>query len=331
MAEHLSSEEEVHWVSIADEVLVDPNVHTDMRMRLEQDLARMRGGVGPGPASFPGSDAPVSHAMNSGVVTCRPDASLTLVASIMAGYGLHALVIEPDHETVPILLSDLDLVTAALEQPNALAGEIAREPAATVAADTTLGEAVSMMAAKLTPHLLVVEPGSGVAAGMLSSLDVTAVLSGYPPGLARMLRPGPARPSIGVSSLGEARTGDIAHPGIVACAAQSPLHAVARSMAEHRVHCIAVRGIEPVSQRLTWGTVTALDVIRAVCRGAWERPVAMIVQERPLAVTQEDSLERVAELMVERATTHMVVVDPAGTPAGMISTHDVARVLASAA
>jgi CBS domain-containing protein len=48
-----------------------------------------------------------------------------------------------------------------------------------------------------------------------------------------------------------------------------------------------------------------------------------------VTVAPGDSLTRAAQLMAENAVTHLVVVDPdSGRPQGILSTIDVARVLA---
>ena len=51
----------------------------------------------------------------------------------------------------------------------------------------------------------------------------------------------------------------------------------------------------------------------------------------PIAVEQSEPLDRVAALMVNHDTSHVVVVGPDGLPAGIVSTLDVAEILAGAA
>jgi CBS domain-containing protein len=119
------------------------------------------------------------------------------------------------------------------------------------------------------------------------------------------------------------------YPGIATCSADALLATVARCMAEHRVHCVAVAGIERPGQRLTWGLVSDMDVVLALHRGALSEPAANIATMEPIAVEEESSLDRAAAVMVEHDTSHVVVVGRSGLPSGMVSTLDVARILAA--
>jgi CBS domain-containing protein len=74
-----------------------------------------------------------------------------------------------------------------------------------------------------------------------------------------------------------------------------------------------------------------MDVVVALHRGALAEPVASIAATSPIAVDENESLERVAALMVEHDTSHVVVVGGSGLPTGMVSTLDVASILAAEA
>jgi CBS domain-containing protein len=201
---------------------------------------------------------------------------------------------------------------------------------ASLPADAPLDRAVAMMAERYVAHLLATDPVSGDPAGIISSFDVAAVVGGLDPKYARMLAPGPARPVVSARTLAQTRVGDVMHPGVTTCPADAPLATVALSMAAHRIHCVAVAGIERSGQHLKWGLIGDMDLVRAVHRGAFSEPAATIAATEPIAVREDDSLERVAALMVEHATSHVVVVARSGLPSGIVSTRDVAGVLAAA-
>ena len=57
------------------------------------------------------------------------------------------------------------------------------------------------MATRDETHLLVSDPNGEWPAGVLSSLDVMAVLSGRDPGITRIVRPVPARPLVSATDL----------------------------------------------------------------------------------------------------------------------------------
>lgn len=293
--------------------------------------ARQQGNGRPDSTASALAGVTMREAMHPGVVVCSPDDTVARIASIMATHGIHSVIPAWGDGSGPLILSDLELVRAALERPDARASEIAREPVATVPADAPLDQAVSAMAERYVAHLLVTGPGSDAPAGIVSSFDIAAVVGGVKPKYARMLRPGPARPSASASTLTDARVGDVMHPGVTTCTADAPLADIARSMAEHRVHCVAVAGIEHPGERLTWGLVGDMDVLLALHRGAFAVPAAKIAATEPIAVGEDESLERAAALMIEHDTSHVVVVGRTGLPAGMVSTHDIASVLGAEA
>jgi CBS domain-containing protein len=282
------------------------------------------------PTRSPLTGVTVLDAMSPGVVSCLPDDGVAKLASIMVAHGIHAVVLARGDRTGPLIVTDLELVRAALERADVHVAEIAREPLASLPADAPLDRAVAMMAERYVAHLLATDPVSGDPAGIISSFDVAAVVGGQDPKYARMLRPGPARPSVSARTLAQARVGDAMHPGVITCPADAPLATVALSMVEHRIHCVAVAGIERSGQHLKWGLIGDMDLVLAVHRGAFSEAAATIAATEPIAVREDDSLERVAALMVEHVTSHVVVVARSGLPSGIVSTRDVVGVLASA-
>jgi CBS domain-containing protein len=222
----------------------------------------------------------------------------------------------------------MDLVRAAIRDPGARAAELARDPAGTVPADASLERVVGIMSERFTPRLLVIDPPSGAVAGVVSAFDVVAVLGSRSPRVARMLRPAPARPAPSAGTLEQTQAEAVMHAGIATSPADAPLRRVAEAMAEHRTHCVAVAGSEPGTHRLTWGLITDMDLVLAAHRGGLAEPAATIAATAPLAVDGDAPLDQVAALMVANEIRHIVVTGRSGLPAGMISTLDVARVIA---
>jgi CBS domain-containing protein len=271
--------------------------------------------------------------MRPGVITCTPDAGPATVATIMVANGIHVVIVAPSAHGTPLIVTDRELVRAVLEgREDACASDLAGEPAAALTADAGLEDAVAMMAARYVTHILAIEPSSGTPAGIVSSLDVVAILAGWEPRLARMLRPAPARPSPSARTLSKATVSDVMHPGIATCTPDVELSAVAQIMAEHRVHCVAVAGIDaagPGGQHFTWGLVEDMDLVLALQRGAAGESAGTIVATAPAAIKQDEPLDRAAALMVERDRSHVVAVGSSGLPVGMVSTLDVARIVAA--
>jgi CBS domain-containing protein len=289
-------------------------------------------------ANGPGAGVALEHltvreAMRAQVVTCKPDDALTSVAMAMATEGIHAIVLEPKLDAVPLIVTDLDLVRAALSTTtDARAHDLTRDPIVTLSADASLDELTATMAEREVEHVLALDPDSGTPCGIVSSFDVVALLGGEKPSTARTLRPSPARPLSSARSLDTARVGDVMHPGVVTCAPDTPIWLVARCMAEHRVHCIAIAGVGesgPHGRHYSWGLVDAKDLVRASRRNALTEPATSIAATSPAAVAKDDSLAAAAALMVDDGTSHVVVIDESGLPCGMVSTLDVASVLAA--
>ncbi len=133
-------------------------------------------------------------------------------------------------------------------------------------------------------------------------------------------------------SLARATVADAMHAGIVSCPASATLPEVARVMATHRVHCIAVMGIahEGEAERLVWGLISDLDVMRAGIRVGPAEIAGALAVEPLVSVDPTTSLTSAGELMLTRGVSHLVVVDPeTQRPTGVLSTLDVIGVLAS--
>jgi CBS domain-containing protein len=129
----------------------------------------------------------VGDAMSRGIISCPPEAPLRVVARMMATYGVHAIfVFENGDDDTPRLwavVSDLDLVAATqLDLDTLTAGTTAVTPLVSVAADSSIGEAGSLMAQYGVAHLAVTEPDSRRPIGVISTLDIArAVAAGHGP------------------------------------------------------------------------------------------------------------------------------------------------------
>jgi len=109
---------------------------------------------------------------------------------------------------------------------------------------------------------------------------------------------------------------------LIECPADADVRSVARTMAEHTVHCVVVRNLESGD----WGIVSDLDLMAAMRPELADATAGQLAATDPLTVGPADTLQRAAQLMVEHQTSHAVVVDPVtGEPVGILSTLDVAR------
>ena len=133
---------------------------------------------------MPFNAATVGDAMSHGVISCAPETPLRVVARMMATFGVHAIFVfehaDEDDEAPQLwaVVSDLDLVAATQLDLDALtAGATAVTPLVSVAADSSLAEAGSLMSQYGIAHLAVTEPGTRRPIGVISTLDIARAIA----------------------------------------------------------------------------------------------------------------------------------------------------------
>ena len=124
----------------------------------------------------------VADVMHRGVVTCARQTSLVTVAHLMATERIHCVavvaVMPGADQKLCGVVSDRDVLAAAV------AGDLAEQTAAgcaateviAVAPGERLARAAELMGEHGLTHLVVVEPGTMIPIGVLSTLDLAAVV-----------------------------------------------------------------------------------------------------------------------------------------------------------
>jgi len=112
----------------------------------------------------------------------------------------------------------------------------------------------------------------------------------------------------------------------IACPPETPLIAVARMMATRHVHAVIV-GPAPGEDAAAWRVVSDRALAEAG-PAASDKTAGDIAQQPREAAEPDWPLDRAARVMAEHGVTHLVVVDPRGRPVGMLSTLDLAGVVA---
>jgi CBS domain-containing protein len=137
-----------------------------------------------------------------------------------------------------------------------------------------------------------------------------------------------ARPH--VASLDRPSVSDAMSAGLIRCAPETPLRAVARLMATYKIHAVYVFdfGHEDDESVQVWGLVSDLDVA-----AAWpvidERTAGGTAVSPALTISADEPLGRAAALMAQSGSAHLAVLDPlTRRPVGVLSTLDVARAIA---
>jgi CBS domain-containing protein len=143
----------------------------------------------------------VRDVMHPGIVSCAGDAGAAEVARMMADRDVHCIAVvgsAPDGSGVRRvwgIVSDLDVLSALTRGGgSATAAELASEPVITVRPTLSLDEAVEAMVRYGAHHVVVTDPQRHTPLGVLSTLDVAAVLGDRPrPATPRTRAPRAAR------------------------------------------------------------------------------------------------------------------------------------------
>lgn len=131
-------------------------------------------------------------------------------------------------------------------------------------------------------------------------------------------------------SFDKAKVSDAMRPGVFSCTPETHLAGLARTLVSHRIHCVIVGRFEGQDESDSpWGIVSDLDVVATAARDAHEEMAWSVARSAPVTITADDSLKHAAEIMAEEQLAHLVVVQPeSGQPVGVLSTLDIAGVLA---
>jgi CBS domain-containing protein len=123
-----------------------------------------------------------------------------------------------------------------------------------------------------------------------------------------------------------ARVADAMRHGILSCPLDTSLRDAARTMSLHHVHTIVVT--DPADGSL-WGVLSDSALLGALLESGGERLLSEVADRDLSTISSSESLAVAAELMRDRSIAHLVVRDAqSGRPTGMLSTLDVAGILA---
>lgn len=127
-----------------------------------------------------------------------------------------------------------------------------------------------------------------------------------------------------------ATVADVMRPGVMSCAPDAPLVTVAQTMATHHVHAVVVAGLtkdDSGGDHLIWGLVSDMDIVRAAESGLEGHTASDAARTELVSVDPLTPLAEAARLMELHRTSHLIVTAE-GHPVGVISSLDIAGVLA---
>jgi predicted transcriptional regulator len=122
----------------------------------------------------------VADSMHTGILMTDPDTPLRLVARLMSERRVHVVAVAEDGQMRrPLrMISTLDIAgaVASCTSGELTAGQVAQTELRAVRAGDSVETAARLMAEHRVEHLVVIDPASGHAEGIISALDVAAVL-----------------------------------------------------------------------------------------------------------------------------------------------------------
>jgi CBS domain-containing protein len=120
----------------------------------------------------------------------------------------------------------------------------------------------------------------------------------------------------------------VMHAGFVSCALETPLSAVARLMARHRVHCIVGFGDATEGDTALSGVVSDVELVAALAAGDRALTAGEVAATEVVTVLPHDSVRHAAELMRDHGVSHVLVIDRGSDrPLGILSSLDLAALM----
>ena len=258
----------------------------------------------------------VRDLMHRGLLTCQTDMPLGEVASLLAGYHVHALIVV-DRAGKPVgIISDFDLLAGewlSVDQDSLAAmkkltaGELMSAPIDTVEADTPLAGAARIMMEKQVHRLMVTE--KDVPAGLISISDFVA----------------------SIAALEKAKreiVGDVMSDVFLVCREKTPIVSAARTVTQAGWRSVIVVD----SRGKPLGIVTGNDLMRFAGKNVDENLTVSDVMNRNLVTIDINaSLQEAANLMIQNHRHRVIVIDvnnPESFPLGVISSFDIVEEMA---
>ncbi|MBI3169522.1 MAG: CBS domain-containing protein [Chloroflexi bacterium] len=257
----------------------------------------------------------VKDLMHPGVLTCKPDATLGQVATLLDQHQVHALFVTDRDGRIVGVISDFDLMTGEWlsSDPESLstmrkltASDIMTKPVDSIDASTPLPKAADLFIEKSVGRFLVMENEKPV--GTISLSDFVASLS---------------------EKIKAKRdtVGDVMSDAILVCRGKTSVLSAARAMTSSGWRSVLVVDI----RGKVLGVVSGHDLMSLVKNGVDEKKIVRDVMHPALTVDIHASLRQAADMLIQNHYHRLVVVDkedPDAFPLGVISTFDIVAEMA---
>lgn len=257
----------------------------------------------------------VKDLMHKGVLTCKPDATLGQVATLLDQHQVHALFVNDRDGRIVGVISDFDLMagewlSSDRESLNTMrtltASDIMTKPVDIISAATPLTEAADLFMQKRVGRFLVLENEKPV--GTISISDFVASLSEQ------------------IKSKRET-VGDVMSHAILVCRGKTPVLSAAYSMTSSGWRSVLVVDLNGK----VIGVVSGHDLMKLVQNGVDENLTVRDLMHPAITIDINASLREAADTLIQNHYHRLVVVDkenPDSFPLGAISTFDIVAEMA---
>jgi len=259
----------------------------------------------------------VRDLMHTGLITCKPTATLGQVAVLLDQHQVHALVVTDRDGRSNGIITDFDLMAGEWLSQDAeslkvmrslTAADLMTQPVNSVEADVPGEEAVKILLEKQVSRLLVTDNGKAV--GIISTSDFVASIADK-------------------AQLKREMVADVMSDAILVCRGKTPVASAARAMTSAGWRSVLV--VDAKGKIL--GVVSGHDLLRFVKDGVDESMIVRDVMHPALTIDLHASLREAAHMMIENHYHRLVVTDkedPDAFPLGVISTFDIVAAMARA-
>ncbi|HEX7233750.1 MAG TPA: CBS domain-containing protein [Nitrosospira sp.] len=258
----------------------------------------------------------VRDIMHQGLITCTTNTPLGKVASLLAEYEVHALVVKDGDGKPAGIITDFDLLAgewlstdkeSLAVMKNLTAGDLMTTPIDAIRADMSLQEAARFLQEKQV-YRLAVQDGEDIA-GVLSVSDIVATLAG---------RVRASRENVG----------DVMSDAFLVCRDKTPILSAARAMTWAHWRTVVVVNAQGALQ----GVFTSKDLLQFAVKDFDENlTVRSVLRPDPITIDIRASLQAAANLMIQHHLHRLIVVDrneQDGFPLGIISASDIVAEMA---
>lgn len=257
----------------------------------------------------------VKDLMHTGLITCKPTATLGQVAILLNQHHVHALVVTDRDGRTLGLISDFDLMAgewlssdseSLTTMRNLTASDLMTQPVDSVEANIPLADAVALLIEKGVSRLLVTDHEKPV--GIISLSDFVASIAKE------------------IKSKRET-VGDVMSDAILVCRGKTPVASAARAMTSSGWRSVLV--VDAKGKIL--GVVSGHDLLRFVKKSVDEKLLVRDVMHPALTIDINASLREAADMMIQNYHHRLVVIDkddPDSFPLGAISTFDIVAEMA---